>query len=199
MKPYAKTKTSETLSNKTDRAAGSPKTPQAEPTAPRDASKGNPLILQTSIRWLVYIILFLAFFLFWYGHHAPGGGFIAGLITAAAVLLAYLALGSRWLHSLDFDFKYLVAIGLSLALVCGLAAVLLGRPFLTHSFGVLSLPLLGDIQWTTATVFDLGVYCTVCGACLSIITAIGESGRDGRPDRKVHIPGRQNPRHKDEA
>ncbi len=154
---------------------------QQNSSSPNHAAKGNSLILHTSITYLVYIILLLAFFLFWHGHNAPGGGFIAGLISAAAIILLYLTFGSQWLHTtLTFDFKYLVAIGLSISLACGLAAVLLGKPFLTHTFTVLSISVLGEIELATATIFDLGVYCVVSGGCVVAITAIGESDRAKR-------------------
>jgi multicomponent K+:H+ antiporter subunit A len=32
-------------------------------------------------------------YIFWRGHNLPGGGFIAGLITAVALVLQYMALG----------------------------------------------------------------------------------------------------------
>jgi multisubunit Na+/H+ antiporter MnhB subunit len=46
-------------------------------------------------RILTPILLLIAIFLFLRGHDLPGGGFIAGLVAAAAIELTILALGSH--------------------------------------------------------------------------------------------------------
>lgn len=139
--------------------------------------KDNSVILDTVVGWVVYIILIFAIYLFWTGHNAPGGGFIAGLMTAAVVVLMYVAFGSKFIrNTMKFDFKYLIAVGLTFSLGCGLGGLLFGDPFLTHTFGEFHLGALGDIELATAAIFDLGVYLTVTGGCVTIITSIGESG-----------------------
>ncbi|MDO4581677.1 MAG: Na(+)/H(+) antiporter subunit B [Bacillota bacterium] len=137
---------------------------------------GN-LILTTVVSWVIYIILAFALYLFWNGHNAPGGGFIAGLMMAAVVVLMYVSQGSKFIkQTLRFDFKYLIGIGLLFALGCGLGGMFFGDPFLTHTFQHVSLPFFGDIELATATIFDFGVFLVVTGGCVTIITAIGESG-----------------------
>lgn len=145
--------------------------------------KGNSVILNTVVSWVVYIVIIFALYLFWTGHNAPGGGFIAGLMTAAAITLLYVTFGSRFIqNTMRFDFKYLVGIGLSISLGCGLGGMLFGDPFLTHTFGHFSLGLWGDVELATATIFDLGVFFTVTGGCVTIITSISENGsRYGLP------------------
>ena len=87
---------------------------------------------------------------------------MAGLMTAACVVLLYITRGSSFLRNeLTYDFKYLVAIGLSCSMFCGLGALVFGYPFLTQVFA-------------TALIFDIGVYLTVTGACLTIITSLGQ-------------------------
>lgn len=145
--------------------------------------KGNSIILNTVVRWIVFVILTFAFYLFWNGHNAPGGGFIAGLMTAAVVVFLYVSYGSPFLKiSMRFDSKYLLGIGLSISLLCGMGAMLFGYPFLTHTFGEFYIPLLGEVELATATIFDLGVYMVVTGGCITIITAIGESGYENKDD-----------------
>jgi|GEM_PF-29475 len=142
--------------------------------------KGNNLILNTVVGWVVYVILVFAIFLFWTGHNAPGGGFIAGLMCAAVVVLLYVSFGSSFVrNTLRFDFKYLIAVGLTFSLGCGLGGLLFGDPFLTHTFGTFHLGALGELELATAAIFDLGVFLTVTGGCVTIITSIGES--EGRP------------------
>jgi len=146
---------------------------------------GSNVIIHTLIRPLTFMISIFAFYLFWNGHNAPGGGFIAGLMTAACIVLLYVTHGSGFVRNkMTFDFKYLVAIGLSISMSCGLAALLFDYPYLTQTFTYINLPLLGNIELATALIFDLGVYLTVVGSCLTIITSIGQSGDKGRKSDK---------------
>ena len=39
------------------------------------------------------LALAVSAYIFWRGHNLPGGGFIAGLVTAAALVLQYMAAG----------------------------------------------------------------------------------------------------------
>ena len=156
----------------------------ADEVVEQSGGKGNSIILNTVIRWIVFVILIFAFYLFWSGHNAPGGGFIAGLMTSAAIVFLYVSYGSAFLKvSMRFDSKYLLGIGLSISLLCGMGSMLFGYPFLTHTFGEFHIPLLGELELATATIFDLGVYMVVTGGCITIITAIGESGYEKRDEQ----------------
>ena len=151
---------------------------------------GSNIIIHTLLRPLTFIISIFAFYLFWNGHNAPGGGFIAGLMTAACIVLLYVNHGSSFIRNkLTFDFKYLVAIGLSCSMLCGLGALVFGYPYLTQSFGYVRFPLLGEIELATTLIFDLGVYLTVTGGCLTIIISIGQSGDKGRTPDPQHKEG----------
>ena len=142
---------------------------------------GSNIIINTVIRPLVIFISIFAFYILWTGHNAPGGGFVAGLMTAACVVLLYVTRGASFIRKgLTFDFKYLVAIGLSCSMFCSMGAVLLGHPFLTQTFGHMRFPFLGEVVFATALIFDLGVYLTVAGGCLTIITSIGQSNDKSR-------------------
>lgn len=141
------------------------------------ASKDNQIVLNTVVGAVAYVILIFALYLFWTGHNAPGGGFIAGLMTSAVVVLLYVSYGSAFIKNiLKFDFKYLIAIGLSISLGCGIGGIIVGEPFLTHTFVEFHSQIFGEIEFATATIFDLGVYLTVTGGCVTIITSMGESG-----------------------
>jgi len=144
---------------------------------------GSDIVIHTVLRPLTFSILIFAFYLFWNGHNSPGGGFVAGLMTAACIVLLYVTYGSGLIrNTLSFDFKYLVAIGLSLSMLCGLGALVFDYPFLTQTFGHVSFPLLGNVEFATAMIFDLGIYLVVTGGCLTIITSIGQSGNQNREE-----------------
>jgi monovalent cation:proton antiporter len=136
--------------------------------------KINNVILQTVTKSVAFIILTFSVFLFFAGHHNPGGGFIGGLMTASALVLFYLAYDMKTMNKvLPFDFKLLTACGLLIAVGTGLGSFFFQVPFLSHTFGHVVLPLIGDIELATAMLFDLGVYFTVVGVTMTIILSIG--------------------------
>lgn len=138
----------------------------------------HPLILATFGRLLLPLALLVSVFIFLRGHNLPGGGFIAGLITAIALIMQYLANGVRWTQSrLPERTQPLLVIGLGLALITGLASWVFGRPFLTSAFGHVSWPLVGDFELASAMAFDLGVYLVVVGATLLILINLGLMNR----------------------
>ena len=61
-------------------------------------SAPNPLstvILRTVARVTCPLLVLFSVYLLLRGHRLPGGGFIAGLMTASAIMLVYLAYGYR--------------------------------------------------------------------------------------------------------
>lgn len=53
----------------------------------------NDLILRTMTQLIAFILLGFSVYLFFAGHNSPGGGFIGGLMTAAAFILMYITYG----------------------------------------------------------------------------------------------------------
>jgi multicomponent K+:H+ antiporter subunit A len=51
-------------------------------------------MLRVAARVVLPLALVVSAYIFWRGHNLPGGGFIAGLITAVALVLQYMALGA---------------------------------------------------------------------------------------------------------
>ena len=104
----------------------------------------------------------------------PCGGFIAGLVTAVALIMQYLANGVAWTHArLPANFHPIIGWGLGLALVTGLASWVFEHPFLTSTFGHMHGPLVGDFELASAMAFDLGVYLVVVGVTLLILVYLG--------------------------
>ena len=140
-------------------------------------NKRNNLIYHRVVRGLFFFIFLFSLYIFWVGHNAPGGGFIAGLMSGIAIVLLYITFSSRFkIGAILSLFKYFIALGLAFAVGCGLGAAVLGYPFLTHTFGHFHLPFFGEIELATAAIFDLGVYLTVVGVVLVIVISIGNHG-----------------------
>ncbi|CAN2254935.1 MULTISPECIES: Na(+)/H(+) antiporter subunit B [Bacillus] len=137
--------------------------------------KTNDLILQTVTKLVSFIILLFSFYLFFSGHNAPGGGFVGGLITSASIVLLLLAYDLKTVRAiLPVNFIYVAGAGLLLAVLTGAGSFVFGAPFLSHTFGHFHLPIFGDTELATATIFDLGVYLVVVGITMTIIQTIGE-------------------------
>jgi len=108
------------------------------------------------------------------GHNLPGGGFIAGLVTAVALIMQYLANGVVWTSArLPGNTAPIIGVGLLIASLTGLASLALGYPFLTSAHGHVHWPLVGDLELASAMAFDLGVYLVVVGATLLILIHLG--------------------------
>jgi multicomponent K+:H+ antiporter subunit A len=138
----------------------------------------HPMILATFARLLLPLALLVSVFIFLRGHNLPGGGFIAGLITAVALIMQYLANGVSWTHArLPERTQPLIAAGLLIALLTGLGSWVFGRPFLTSAFGHMNWPLVGEFELASAMAFDLGVFLVVVGATLLILINLGLAHR----------------------
>jgi multisubunit Na+/H+ antiporter MnhB subunit len=136
-------------------------------------SKGPDVFFRTLVTPIVFALLALGFHFFLRGHNAPGGGFIAGLIVAAAALLVRMA---RRRGLLRIRSEVLMPLGLLVALATGVAPMLVGRPFLTSAHGHVHLGGIGSVAWTSASLFDLGVFLVVVGATVTIIDVLAEEG-----------------------
>ncbi|MDC8786978.1 monovalent cation/H+ antiporter subunit A [Roseateles koreensis] len=147
----------------------------------------EPLLLQRVARWVLPLALLLSAHIFWRGHNQPGGGFIAGLITAAALILQYMALGQQraeaLLHARSGG-RYVrwLGLGLGIASLTGIASFLFGQPFLTSAHGHPSVPgleFLGEIPLASAAAFDLGVYIMVVGATMLMLSSFAHASKGG--------------------
>lgn len=150
---------------------------------PQGSPPGGPFaddpILRTVARAVFYLVLMFALHLLWRGHNSPGGGFIAGLTTAAAMVLYRVAFGRSVTR---LNPRALLPWGLAVAGVTGLVPMLLGLPFLTSAFGYLTTPVTGRFEWATAFIFDVGVYLVVVGTTMGIVDTLAEAAVQGDPD-----------------
>jgi multicomponent K+:H+ antiporter subunit A len=144
----------------------------------------TPLMLRTAARLVLPMALVVSAYIFWRGHGLPGGGFIAGLITAVALVLQYMALGQARAEALLHGaagrrFTRWIGSGLAIAGLTGVGAFAFGRPFLTSAHGHPTVPVLGELPLATAALFDLGVYITVVGATMLMLSVLGAASKEG--------------------
>ncbi len=151
------------------------------------------VITRTVTRTVVPLILVTAIAFLLQGHNLPGGGFIAGVMTASAVALIYVVFGQAFLETdiiagsaVGRDgaseagtrqvsaFLSLFGIGLAIAVGSGLVPILFGAPFLTQAvLFVEHLPLVHDLEFASAFAFDFGVYLVVVGSLLTVLAVVG--------------------------
>jgi multicomponent K+:H+ antiporter subunit A len=135
----------------------------------------HPQIMQTLTRLLFPLMLMVAIFIFIRGHNLPGGGFIAGLIAAVALIVQYLANGISWTAArLKVDMHWVTGWGLLFAVVTGLVSLGLGYPFMTTTFTYLTWPVVGKFEVASAIAFDLGVFLVVVGSTVMSLVQLGK-------------------------
>ena len=127
------------------------------------------LILRTAARRLMPLLLLFGLFLLLRGHNAPGGGFVGGLVVAAAYALHAFACGvAAARRALLVAPSRLIGVGLLLALGSGLLPLLRDRAFLT------ALWLDPGSGIGTPLLFDLGVFLVVIGVVLTMTVTLAE-------------------------
>ncbi|MBI1650309.1 monovalent cation/H+ antiporter subunit A [Hyphomicrobium sulfonivorans] len=131
------------------------------------------LIPSVIMRLLFPVIGTLGIYLFLRGHDLPGGGFVAGLTLAIAIILQYMGGGAAWVEDRIrvFPLRWM-AVGFAFALAGGGIALAFGYPFLTAFAYDLHLPVIGSLHLSTVLLFDLGVLAIVLGATVLIIIAL---------------------------
>ncbi|HLS60297.1 MAG TPA: Na(+)/H(+) antiporter subunit B [Virgibacillus sp.] len=137
--------------------------------------KINDVILQSVTKVVVVIILTLAFYLFFSGHNAPGGGFVGGLVLASAFILLCLAFDIETVQvGFPVDFKLVAAFGTFIVVGTGMISLFYDVPFLTQSFKVYDFPFFGMTELATVSIFELGVALAVVGVVVTIILSISK-------------------------
>lgn len=128
------------------------------------------VILKTATRLMFGLMLVFAVYLLFRGHHEPGGGFAAALVTGTAFALFSITEGpGRLRQALRIRPEIISAAGLALAAGSGLPALVIGKSYLTGvwwSFNTLAVG--------TPLIFDIGVFLSVLGAILSVLLVLEE-------------------------
>ena len=138
----------------------------------------HPMMLVVATRVMLPLALMVGAYIFLRGHNVPGGGFIAGLVVAIALIMQYMASGFGWAaQRMKVDYHALIGIGVLVAGATGIAAWLADHPFLTSTFGHFHLPLVGEFELASAMAFDTGVFLTVVGAVMLTLANLSRIGR----------------------
>lgn len=140
----------------------------------------SPLMLRITASWILPVALVVSLYIFMRGHNLPGGGFIAGLVTSLALIIQYIAVGQDKTEQLlgaksGRLYEIWIGIGLTIAGLTGVAAWFWSRPFLTSAHIYVSPPIIGEMHLASAALFDVGVYVTVVGATMLMISVLGDS------------------------
>ncbi|GAB2701185.1 Na+/H+ antiporter subunit A [Nocardia thraciensis] len=144
------------------------------PAAPLIAKRDRSMVLAVTTRLVFPTIMVLSVYFFFAGHNAPGGGFAGGLTAGLALVLRYLAGGRYELaEALPVDAGHLLGAGLALSAGTATGSLLLGAPPLSSAIFEVTLPLIGDVKFVTAMLFDLGVYLIVVGLVLDVLRSLG--------------------------
>jgi multicomponent K+:H+ antiporter subunit A len=144
----------------------------AEPFEP-PAGDPHPIGLRVVSRLLLPVAVVASLHLLLRGHNLPGGGFIAGLVLAVAVILQYIASGHEEVEArVRLRWDAWIGWGLLLAGGTGLASLAFAHPFLTSSFWKPVVPVLGQVPVTSAMFFDIGVFLVVVGATMLALAAL---------------------------
>ncbi|MGR6872107.1 monovalent cation/H+ antiporter subunit A [Pseudomonas sp. HK3] len=135
----------------------------------------HPMMFEMVSQSLLPLALLVSVYIFLRGHNVPGGGFIAGLITAVAIIQQYIAHGVHWIKPrVKVDYQWLIAGGILIATATGLGSWIFDKPFLSTWFDYFNLPWIGEFELASAMLFDLGVYLTVVGAVMLILANLGK-------------------------
>jgi multisubunit Na+/H+ antiporter MnhB subunit len=136
---------------------------------------GDSPILRTVARAAVPLTVGVSVVIFFQGHNLPGGGFIGGVMGAAAGAMYLLAFGAE--RAARFSWWKVSVVGMLVALLTGTGALLAGRAFMDHTVWHFHLPIVGEYELPTATFFDLGVYLIVLGTLMTIFVEMAQEGR----------------------
>ena len=133
-------------------------------------------ILRVATRLLTGLILVFSAYLLFRGHNSPGGGFSAALVAATGFSLFAIAEGPTVVRgAIRIAPQTIVMSGLSLALISGLAALVVGQPFFTGIWRIGQNGQTSSLAIGTPLFFDVGVFLAVLGTILTLILALEEN------------------------
>lgn len=137
------------------------------------AARDNVIVMSTAARLLVPVILVWSIVLLFTGHQRPGGGFVAALVGSAGAALYFLTAASDKEGTLRFRPVALIAAGIATGAGAGLLGFVQGS-FLHPLHFEIPFPW-GGYDFTTALIFDIGVYLAVVGVILAALKELGQA------------------------
>jgi multicomponent K+:H+ antiporter subunit A len=141
--------------------------------AARRAGDRHPLMLVVATRLMLPIAMMVGVYIYLRGHNLPGGGFVAGLILAIALLMQYMASGFAWTAARQrIPYHAVIGAGIGVAGLTGMGAWAFDLPFLTSGYDYFTVWPLEPVELATAALFDLGVFLTVLGAVMLALASL---------------------------
>ncbi|MGE0874960.1 MAG: Na(+)/H(+) antiporter subunit B [Burkholderiales bacterium] len=136
------------------------------------------LVLRVVSKLMIPFMVLFALYVQFHGDFGPGGGFQAGVITAAAIILYGVIFGLPVARKVvpDWLVETMMAAGVLLYALVGVAGIVLGGNYLDY-FVLSADPVNGQhrgIFWVEA-----GVAITVSGVMLKVFYMFASRGRDG--------------------
>ena len=142
-------------------------------TPAQHADEGFMHIPAVYLRFLLPFTVMVAAYFFLRGHNLPGGGFVAGLCFAVALITQYMIAGTVWVESrFRLHAHNWLGWGLWVAVLTGAGAWALGYPFLTSHTAHVYLPVFGEVHFPSAFIFDFGVFLVVVGMAVMMLIAL---------------------------
>lgn len=129
----------------------------------------SPMI-RRSVHLVTPPALLVGLYLLFAGHNNPGGGFAAGLVFGAVVILRTLAEIQEPRHA-----GKLVALGLIGAVVVAAIPAFGGGVLFDQVVGEVDLPVLGKVKAGSALPFDIAVTAIVVGLVVALLDGLAAS------------------------
>lgn len=135
------------------------------------------LILHVVSKFLIPLIIIFALYVQFHGDFGPGGGFQAGVIFSAAIILYAMVFGLDAAENIipPYMLRILASLGVVIYAGVGLASLLLGGNYLDYSV-LASTQIAG--QHLGILLVELGVGITVSAVMLIIYFAFAGRGRE---------------------
>lgn len=130
----------------------------------------NTVALRASVRLVTPFLVLMSVLLYLRGHNEPGGGFVAALVAASIVGIAYLSTSRDRQYGPPRLPLRLIGGGVLVALATGLWGLIARGSFLAPGHWYV-----GEVHLTTSFVFDVGVYSAVLGLVLISLNILGTS------------------------
>ncbi len=135
-------------------------------------SVDNTLPIRVVARWAAPVVIVLSIYLLLRGHYEPGGGFISALVGGTGFALAYLGAPSDRTAAVRWPYRGLLAAGVIVGVASGIGGYLVGSFLRPVRFGI-PMPWGGEYGFTSALIFDLGVYFAVVAIIIAVLNELG--------------------------
>jgi multicomponent Na+:H+ antiporter subunit A len=138
------------------------------------APERRMVVLEVITRIAFPMMMMFSIYLLMAGHNLPGGGFAGGLVAGLALALRYIAGGRYELtEAAPVQAGFVLGAGMAIAVLAGVLPVLFGGTVFASVTPVVHVPLLGELHFPSALIFDIGVYLVVVGVMLDFLRSLG--------------------------